>query len=86
MYSKTLLLIAVIQSLAFLPSARGDSGNSSGGAGVTVQEVGSCSNALPWNKRSEVRAVERVGSELIVSVFANTACSGLRSDLPRVDV
>ena len=53
---------------------------------ATVQEIGGCSNALPWSKRSEVRAVERDGAQLVVTVFANAACGGLRPDSPQVEI
>ena len=52
-------------------------------ANVTVKELGGCSHALPWTKTSEVRAVKREGATLVVSVFANAACGGLRADKPQ---
>lgn len=58
--------------------------DSTAAASATVREVGGCSSALPWSKRSEVDAVSREGNELVVSVLANAACGALRAEEPQV--
>jgi hypothetical protein len=83
-------ILALLARAAFFSLAAAPVHASPGAAGTvavaTVQEIGGCSNALPWSERSRIRAVGREEGELVVSVLANAACGGLRPDSPQVEL